>query len=100
MGLNRHALIAQWIEHLTTDQKVGGSSPFERAEAPHWSTRSRCGVFAACLEFRHREFQTGKPSRFAVAPVPPMYRAVNPKSRRLEKPPPESSPSATNLSVP
>ena len=20
-----------WIEHLTTDQKVGGSSPFERA---------------------------------------------------------------------
>ena len=46
MGLNRHALIAQWIEHLTTDQKVGGSSPFERAEAPHWSTRSRCGVFA------------------------------------------------------
>ena len=46
MSLNRHALIAQWIEHLTTDQKVGGSSPFERAEAPHWSTRSRCGVFA------------------------------------------------------
>ena len=26
------ALVAQWIEHLTTDQKVGGSSPSERAE--------------------------------------------------------------------
>ncbi len=26
------ALVAQWIEHLTTDQKVRGSSPFERAE--------------------------------------------------------------------
>ena len=25
------ALVAQWIEHLTTDQKVRGSSPFERA---------------------------------------------------------------------
>ncbi len=25
------ALVAQWIEHLTTDQKVGGSSPFGRA---------------------------------------------------------------------
>ena len=25
------ALVAQWIEHLTTDQKVGGSSPSERA---------------------------------------------------------------------
>ncbi len=50
MGLNRHALIAQWIEHLTTDQKVGGSSPSERAEAPHWSTRSRCGVFATAID--------------------------------------------------
>ena len=27
------ALVAQWIEHLTTDQKVGGSTPSERAEA-------------------------------------------------------------------
>jgi hypothetical protein len=26
------ALVAQWIEHLTTDQKVGGSSPSKRAE--------------------------------------------------------------------
>ena len=25
------ALVAQWIEHLTTDQKVGGSSPSKRA---------------------------------------------------------------------
>src|SRR5207248_2827537 len=38
------ALVAQWIEHLTTDQKVGGSSPSERAESaqgqkPEKSTR-------------------------------------------------------------
>ena len=26
------AFVAQRIEHLTTDQKVGGSNPFERAE--------------------------------------------------------------------
>jgi hypothetical protein len=26
------ALVAQWIEHLTTDQKVGGSSPSKRAK--------------------------------------------------------------------
>ena len=26
------ALVAQWIEHLTTDQKVGGSTPSERAK--------------------------------------------------------------------
>lgn len=26
--------MAQWIEHLTTDQKVGGSSPFGRATNP------------------------------------------------------------------
>ena len=31
---NGDALVAQWIEHLTTDQKVGGSSPFERASGP------------------------------------------------------------------
>lgn len=24
-------LVAQWIEHLTSDQRVGGSSPSERA---------------------------------------------------------------------
>jgi hypothetical protein len=28
------ALVAQRIEHLTTDQKVGGSSPSERATVP------------------------------------------------------------------
>jgi hypothetical protein len=28
------ALVAQRIEHLTTDQKVGGSSPSERATYP------------------------------------------------------------------
>jgi hypothetical protein len=27
-----YAPVAQWIEHLTTDQKVGGSSPSGRAK--------------------------------------------------------------------
>ena len=33
------ALVAQWIEHLTTDQKVGGSTPSERADHRSWSRR-------------------------------------------------------------
>jgi hypothetical protein len=46
------ALVAQWIEHLTTDQKVGGSSPSERASkgagqkavlaSRSWSNESPC----------------------------------------------------------
>jgi hypothetical protein len=31
--LSGAALVAQWIEHLTTDQKVGGSSPSKRTRA-------------------------------------------------------------------
>ena len=34
------AFVAQWIEHLTSDQRVGGSSPSER------TTKSRRGVYA------------------------------------------------------
>ena len=33
------ALVAQWIEHLTTDQKVGGSTPSEHADHRSWSRR-------------------------------------------------------------
>ena len=29
----RYALVAQWIEHLTTDQKVVGSTPAERTRS-------------------------------------------------------------------
>jgi len=29
--LRAPAFVAQWIEHLTSDQRVGGSSPSERA---------------------------------------------------------------------
>src|SRR6478735_3442212 len=37
------ALVAQRIEHLTTDQKVGGSNPSERApQRPSASNRSAC----------------------------------------------------------
>ena len=35
------ALVAQRIEHLTTDQKVGGSSPSERAKPEKNFTTSR-----------------------------------------------------------
>lgn len=33
--------MAQWIEHLTTDQKVGGSSPFGRANDRYARQRNR-----------------------------------------------------------
>ena len=35
--LNNPALVAQRIEHLTTDQKVGGSSPSKRAQPSSFS---------------------------------------------------------------
>ena len=35
------APVAQWIEHLTTDQKVGGSTPSRRAERPRLATWER-----------------------------------------------------------
>ena len=38
------ALVAQWIEHLTTDQKVGGSSPSRRAET-HQEFHDLMGFF-------------------------------------------------------
>ena len=38
-GRTEPALVAQWIEHLTTDQKVGGSTPSERADHRPWSRR-------------------------------------------------------------
>ena len=40
------ALVAQRIEHLTTDQKVGGSNPSERASAEPTQTTSDVGSIA------------------------------------------------------
>ncbi len=40
IALTAPALVAQRIEHLTTDQKVGGSNPSERATpGPHGQPR-------------------------------------------------------------
>ncbi len=33
-SLERRALVAQWIEHLTTNQGAGGSNPSQRAKHP------------------------------------------------------------------
>ena len=41
-GRARPALVAQRIEHLTTDQKVGGSNPSERANVMSRDTVDRC----------------------------------------------------------
>ena len=41
----RHAPVAQRIEHLTTDQKVGGSNPFWRTNAPSSAEQSVAGRF-------------------------------------------------------
>src|SRR5260221_9744440 len=43
------ALVAQRIEHLTTDQKVGGSSPSERAQLTSPSPRAE-GLFLRVRE--------------------------------------------------
>ena len=43
------ALVAQWIEHLTTDQKVGGSSPSKRANHEKNFTTSR-GFFLSVTD--------------------------------------------------
>lgn len=44
----RRAPVAQRIEHLTTDQKVGGSNPFGRATPRHRLKSRRRGVFHVC----------------------------------------------------
>jgi hypothetical protein len=41
MLATHRAPVAQWIEHLTTDQKVGGSSPFGRARDQGRDRRKR-----------------------------------------------------------
>lgn len=41
----RHAPVAQRIEHLTTDQKVGGSNPFWRTNAPLSAAKVGPGAF-------------------------------------------------------
>ena len=41
------ALVAQRIEHLTTDQKVGGSSPSERATSPQARASAELGSHVA-----------------------------------------------------
>ena len=52
--LLKPALVAQRIEHLTTDQKVGGSSPSERAYVPAGQ-----GSIWSCHRPREREAGPG-----------------------------------------
>ena len=44
-GREEHAPVAQRIERLTTDQKVGGSNPFWRTNAPISAEQSVAGRF-------------------------------------------------------
>jgi hypothetical protein len=44
------ALVAQRIEHLTTDQKVGGSNPSERASAQAHVDGPRRGLLCSCQQ--------------------------------------------------
>jgi hypothetical protein len=42
-----YAPVAQWIEHLTTDQKVRGSSPFGRTRSLRtWAAETQFGPFS------------------------------------------------------
>jgi hypothetical protein len=47
---HNQALVAQWIEHLTTDQKVGGSTPSERAEEVQVTAGYRTGMHALAIQ--------------------------------------------------
>ena len=47
-GREEHAPVAQRIERLTTDQKVGGSNPFGRTNTPSSAEQSEPGCFP-CL---------------------------------------------------
>ena len=44
------AFVAQWIEHLTTDQKVGGSSPSKRTKTRFLLTRAGFSRSSIVLE--------------------------------------------------
>src|SRR5262249_39813892 len=62
------ALVAQWIEHLTTDQKVGGSNPSERAnEAATLAELAEPNVRIMHAPILQREVKTStRPSPAAV----------------------------------
>ena len=65
-----HALVAQRIEHLTTDQKVGGSNPFERAHGP----RRPAGLPGVAFFMTSRRLGGGSATLFRrgyVARTPP-----------------------------
>ena len=43
------AFVAQWIEHLTSDQRVGGSSPSERTNVSHHSLQTKLKITSKTL---------------------------------------------------
>ena len=52
------ALVAQWIEHLTTDQKVGGSTPSERAHEVLVAALRRCAELTNAARFYRIFYRT------------------------------------------
>ena len=59
-----HAPVAQRIEHLTTDQKVGGSNPFGRARKHPLTCRdASAGMFCSCRESLYDTETAQKESR-------------------------------------
>src|SRR3954447_5489604 len=73
---HRHiALVAQWIEHLTTDQAVGSSNLFERAEYGRLAP-PQGGAFAVLGDCtpRRDELTSREMAATLAARDPPPYR--------------------------
>ncbi len=54
-GREEHAPVAQRIERLTTDQKVGGSNPFRRTNE---AFPVKEGLFAVCQSLQTWQFES------------------------------------------
>ena len=98
------ALVAQRIEHLTTDQKVGGSSPSERATAPQvrvhfqaWPTprvTAQEPVFSQFLTaLNPARTSSSRPSADSARHPPNASSSVTPPPTC--KPPPSQAPPAS-----
>ncbi len=102
LNSTRPALVAQRIEHLTTDQKVGGSNPSERATVstssdlrrrrawpPRAADGSRVGSSRVTVRRRAPQLATGQacrsprcPRRPCTSPCADLHRARSGRRRQ------------------
>src|SRR6185437_11826323 len=67
LWLARHAPVAQWTEHRTSDARVGGSSPFGRTVTSRLHTHKRATPsFWESLVWYHNASPLMRPARWTV----------------------------------